>query len=67
MITVRAAVCRRHSYRNLSRIVGKQTMWFPDRSDTNRPVQDNNRARSLKFWILVEKELYYPGSKKQRR
>ena len=47
----------------MSRIVGKQTMWFPDRSDTNRPVQAQKRARSLKFRILVEKELYYPGSK----
>ena len=33
-------------------------MWFPNMSDTNRPVQ----ARSLKFWILVEEELYYPSS-----
>ena len=23
----------------LSRLVGKPTMWFPNRSDTNRPVQ----------------------------
>ena len=23
---------------NLSRLVGKPTMWFPNRSDTNRPV-----------------------------
>ena len=36
---------------NLSRLVGKPTMWFSNRSDTNRPVQAQKRARSLKFWI----------------
>ena len=35
----------------MSRLVGKPTMWFPNRSDTNRPVQAQKRARSLKFWI----------------
>ena len=34
----------------LSRLVGKPTMWFPNRSDTNRAVQAQKRARSLKFW-----------------
>ena len=29
-------------------------MWFPNRSDTNRPVQAQKRARSLKFWTEVE-------------
>ena len=38
-------------------------MWFPNRSDTNRPVQAQKRARSLKFWTKVEEELYYPSSK----
>ena len=33
----------------LSRLVGKPTMWFPNRSDTNRPVQAQKRDRSLKF------------------
>ena len=37
-------------------------MWFPNRSDTNRPVQPQNRARILKFRIKVEEELYYPRS-----
>ena len=37
-------------------------MWFPNRSDTNRPVQAQKRARSLNFRILVEEELYYPSS-----
>ena len=37
-------------------------MWFLNRSDTNRPVQSQKRARSLKFWIQVEEELYYPSS-----
>ena len=35
-------------------------MWFPNRSDTNRPVQAQKRARSLKFRIKVEEELYCP-------
>ena len=37
-------------------------MWFLNRSDTNRPVQAQKRARSLKFRIQVEEELYYPSS-----
>ena len=36
-------------------------MWFPKRSDTNQAVQ-SQKARSLKFWSYVEKELYYPNS-----
>ena len=35
-------------------------MWFPNRSNTNRAVQAKKRARSLKFWIQVGEELYYP-------
>ena len=34
----------------MSHLVGKPTMWFPNRSDTNRPVQTQKIARSLKFW-----------------
>ena len=34
----------------LSHLVGKPTMWFLTRSDTNRPVQSQKQARSLKFW-----------------
>ena len=37
-------------------------MWFPNRSNTNRPVQAQKRARSLKFRIQVKEELYYPSS-----
>ena len=29
-------------------------MWFPNRSDTNRPVQAQKRARSLKFRITAK-------------
>ena len=29
-----------------SRLVGKPTMWFPNRPDTNRPVQAQKRAKS---------------------
>ena len=37
-------------------------MWFPSRSDTNRAAQSQKQARSLKFQIKVEEELYYPSS-----
>ena len=37
-------------------------MWFPNRSDTNRPVQAQKQARSLKFRFKEEEELYYPSS-----
>ena len=37
-------------------------MWFLNRSNTNRPVQLQKQARSLKFWGYVEEELYYPSS-----
>ena len=33
----------------MSRLVGKPTMWFPTRSDTNRPVQSQKRTKTLKF------------------
>ena len=42
--------------------MGKPTMWFWNRSDTNLAVQAQKRARSLKFWSYVEEELYYPSS-----
>ena len=45
----------------MSRLVGKPTMWFPNRFHTNRPVQAQKRARRLKFRIQVEEELYYPS------
>ena len=35
---------------------------FLTRSDTNRPVQSQKQARDLKFWLLVDEELYYPSS-----
>ena len=38
----------------MSRLVGKPTMWFPNRSDPNRPVQAQKMARGLKFWIKIE-------------
>ena len=37
-------------------------MWFPTKSDTNRPVQLQKQVRSLKFRIYVEVELYNPNS-----
>ena len=47
---------------HLSHLEGKPTMWFSNRSDTNRPVQLQKQARSLMFWSLVEEALYYPNS-----
>ena len=47
---------------DMSRLLGKPTMWFPNRSNTNRPVQAQKWARSLKFRIKVEEELCYPSS-----
>ena len=35
----------------LSRLMGKPTMWFLNRSDTNRAVQSQKTARDRKFWI----------------
>ena len=42
--------------------MGKPTTWFPYRVDINRPAQAQKRARSLKFRISVEEELYYSSS-----
>ena len=39
------------SFIHMSHLVENQAMWFPNRSDTNRPVQAQKRARSLKFRI----------------
>ena len=47
----------------MSRFMRKPTMWFPNRSDTNWTVLSQKMARSLKFQIYVEEELYYPCSK----
>ena len=37
-------------------------MSFPNRSDTNQSVQSQKQARSLKFRILEEEEVYNPCS-----
>ena len=36
---------------NMSRLMGKPTMWFSNRSDTNWDVQPQKKSRSLKFRI----------------
>ena len=36
--------------------MGKPTMWFSNRSDTNRPVQAQKKARSLKFRIKKKRD-----------
>ena len=46
----------------MSRLVRKPTMWFPNTSDTNQAVQSQKQARSLKFRISEEEEVYYPCS-----
>ena len=43
----------------MSRVMRKQTFWFPTWSDTNRAVQLQKMARGLKFWILKVEGLYY--------
>ena len=40
----------------------KPTFWFPTWSDTNQAVQLQKMARSLKFRIKKEEELYYLSS-----
>ena len=37
-----------------------RSLGFLIRSDTNRPVQSQKQARSLKFLTEEEEELYYP-------
>ena len=39
--------------------MGKPTMWFSNRSDTNRAVQSQKMARDWKFWIEKVEESYY--------
>ena len=46
----------------MSRLVGKPTMWFLNRSDTNQAAQSQKQARSLKFRIKEEEEVFYPCS-----
>ena len=42
--------------------MGKPTMWFPNRSDTNQAIQAQKTAGDWKFWIKKVEELYYPSS-----
>ena len=35
---------------DMSRVLRKQTFWFPTWSDTNQAVQLQKMARGLKFW-----------------
>ena len=51
MANVVAVMLAQLSLLYMSHLVGKPTMWFPNRSDTNGPVQAQKRARSLKFRI----------------
>ena len=46
------------SAKYLSHLVGNSTMWFPNRSDKNQAAQSQKQARSLKFRILEEEEVY---------
>ena len=40
----------------------KPTIWVPTRPDTNRAVQSQKMARSLKFQIWEVEGLYFPCS-----
>ena len=42
--------------------MGKPTMWFQNRSETNQAAQSQKQARTLKFRIEEEEELYYLSS-----
>ena len=57
-----AYVCNIQRYIRRAATRENRSSGFPTRSDTNRPVQAQKRARSLKFRISVEEELYYPSS-----
>ena len=43
----------------MSRVMRKQTFWFPTRSDTNQAAQSPKMARGLKFRIQEVEGLYY--------
>ena len=45
--------------RHFSRLMGKQTFWFPTRSDTNQAVQLQKMTRGLKFRNQKVVGLYY--------
>ena len=49
----------------MSHLVRKPTLWFPTRSNTNRPAPSQKMARGLKFRIKVEEQLYYPSSENE--
>ena len=42
--------------------MGKPTMWFSKRSNTNRAAQVQKMARGWKFCIKKVEEMYYPCS-----
>ena len=42
----------------------KPTIWVPTRSDTNRSVQSQKQARSLKFWIKKKECTIHAGKSK---
>ena len=43
----------------MSRVMRKQTFWFPTWSNTNQAVQLQKMAIGLKFWIQKEEILHY--------
>ena len=43
----------------MSSVMRKSTIWFPNRSDINRAVQAKKIDRGWKFWIEKVDELYY--------
>ena len=51
-----------HHEDHLSCDARKPVFEFPTRSDTNRPVQSQEKARSLNIRIKEEEGLFYPSS-----
>ena len=60
------ALCARESrfgrQDNSSRVMRKQTMWFPDRFASNRAVQAQKMVRGWKFRMHEKEELHYRSS-----
>ena len=64
-LIIRRQKCHGENVGNTKKRAATRETWsseFPTRSNTNRSVQSQKKARSLKFWILEEEKLYYPSS-----
>ena len=57
--------CLKQKKQQMSLCMRKPTIWVSDQVDTNRAVQSQKIARSLKFQMKEEEGLYYPCSEKK--